>query len=124
VLPLYSSPFLHGAQPSYLIAIFGEGIVMAKAADVQQPPRHRLGGEDMSTPNTLESLTRLTTTQGSCGCGCGCDDESLGGFRSVAVMLPAAIREGGGERADACCVPDCGPETCPPGAEAVAAQWI
>jgi hypothetical protein len=26
VLPLYSSPFLHGAQPSYLIAIFGEGI--------------------------------------------------------------------------------------------------
>src|SRR6266536_6120400 len=27
VLPLYSSPFLHGAQPSYLIAIFGEGIV-------------------------------------------------------------------------------------------------
>jgi hypothetical protein len=26
VPPLYSSPFLHGAQPSYLIAIFGEGI--------------------------------------------------------------------------------------------------
>jgi len=27
VLPLSSSPFLHGAPPSYLIAIFGEGIV-------------------------------------------------------------------------------------------------
>jgi hypothetical protein len=27
VPPFYSSPFLHGAQPSYLIAIFGEGIV-------------------------------------------------------------------------------------------------
>ena len=43
----------------------------------------------MSTPTTLESLTVLTTKQGSCGCGCGCDDD---GFllRSVAVVLPAA----------------------------------
>jgi len=24
----------------------------------------------MSTPNTLESFTLLTTMQGSCGCGC------------------------------------------------------
>ena len=29
----------------------------------------------MSTPNTPESLTLLTTTtKGSCGCGCGGDD--------------------------------------------------
>ena len=56
----------------------------------QQPPPFTLGGEDMSTPNTLESFTLLSLpTQGSCGCGCGCDDD---GFllRSVVVMLPSA----------------------------------
>lgn len=52
----------------------------------QQSPPPLQGGEDMSAPNTLESLTRLTTpTQGMCGCGCGCDDP----FVSVAVRLPS-----------------------------------
>ena len=45
----------------------------------------------MSTPTTLESLTELSTTKGSCGCGCGCDDDGFRrGFQSVAVMLPSA----------------------------------
>jgi DNA-binding transcriptional MerR regulator len=51
----------------------------------QQSPSFIGGGEDMSTPNTLESLTLLTpTTQGSCGCGCGCDDE----FPLQQLVLP------------------------------------
>lgn len=44
----------------------------------------------MSTPTTLESLTMLTTKEGSCGCGCGCDDDGFL-FRSVAVVLPSAM---------------------------------
>ncbi len=58
----------------------------------QQPPPLTLGGKDMSTPTTLESLTVLnTTTKGSCGCGCGCDDdEFFRGFQSVTVILPSA----------------------------------
>src|SRR3989442_1407437 len=54
---------------------------------VQQPRPLTFGGQDMSTPTTLESLTVLRTpTKGMCGCGCGCDDP----FVSVAVVLPSA----------------------------------
>ena len=46
----------------------------------------------MSSSNTLESLTLLTTTaQGGCGCGCGCgcdDDDFLRGSQSMAITLP------------------------------------
>ena len=44
----------------------------------------------MSSSNTLESLTLLTTTaQGGCGCGCGCDDDDfLRGSQSMAITLP------------------------------------
>ena len=62
--------------------------VPAAQGTPQQPPLLTLGGKDMSTPTTLESLTVLsTTTKGSCGCGCGCDDDP---FVSVAVVLPSA----------------------------------
>jgi DNA-binding transcriptional MerR regulator len=38
-------------------------------------PPLTFGGDDVDTAQTLESLTRLTTTpQGRCACGCGCDD--------------------------------------------------
>ena len=65
----------------------------------QQPPLRTDGGEAMSTPHTLESLTLLpTTTQGSCGCGCGCDEGSSAGpgfeVEAVKRSLPAAF---GGE---------------------------
>jgi len=51
----------------------------------QQSPPFTLGGEDMSTPNTLESFTLLSLpTQGSCGCGCGCDEE----FPLTQLVLP------------------------------------
>ena len=62
--------------------------VSAAPGTPQQSPLLTLGGQDMSTPTTLESLTVLsTTTKGSCGCGCGCDDDP---FVSVAVVLPSA----------------------------------
>jgi len=51
----------------------------------QQSPPFTLGGENMSTPNTLESFTLLSLpTQGSCGCGCGCDEE----FPLTQLVLP------------------------------------
>jgi len=62
--------------------------VSAAPGTEQQPLLLTLGGKDMSTPTTLESLTVLSpTTKGSCGCGCGCDDDP---FVSVAVVLPSA----------------------------------
>jgi DNA-binding transcriptional MerR regulator len=57
------------------------------------------GGNDMSTSQTLESLTLLTTTtQGSCGCGCGCDE----GFFLTQPMPPQpSSGHAGAEDADA-----------------------
>ena len=64
----------------------------------QPPVILTCGGEDMSTPNTLGSLTLLTTTtQGSCSCGC---DEGFR-FRSVAVRLPSATEAEPDARAEA-----------------------
>ena len=57
----------------------------------RQPPPLTPGGQDMSTPTTLESLTVLGTKQGICGCGCGCDDNDFVRlFQSVPVILPSA----------------------------------
>jgi len=65
--------------------------VPAAPGTVQQSSPHTLGGQDMSTPTTLESLTELSTTKGICGCGCGCDDDGFRrSFQSVAVILPSA----------------------------------
>jgi DNA-binding transcriptional MerR regulator len=66
--------------------------VPAVPGTAQQPSPFTSGGYAMSTPTTLESLTELSTTKGSCGCGCGCDDDGfVRGFQSVAVMLPSAM---------------------------------
>jgi DNA-binding transcriptional MerR regulator len=51
-------------------------------------PPLTFGGHDMDTAQTLESLTRLTTTpQGRCGCGCGCDDGL-----SFTQLMPLQLR--------------------------------
>lgn len=66
----------------------------------RRPVPRRRGGEEMSPPSTLESLTLLTTTTpGSGGCGCGCDE----GFhvRSVALRLPSVTETGLDARAEA-----------------------
>jgi DNA-binding transcriptional MerR regulator len=63
----------------------------AVPATAQQPPSLIPGGQDMSTPITLESLTVLSTKQGICGCGCGCDDDFVRVFQSVPVILPSAM---------------------------------
>jgi len=62
----------------------------AASGTAPQPLPLTPGGKDMSSSNTLESLTLLTTTtQGICGCGCGCDDDDfLQGSQSMAITLP------------------------------------
>jgi DNA-binding transcriptional MerR regulator len=64
------------------------GTDVPAAQGIPQPPLVRTRRrEEMSTPNTFESLTLLITmTQGSCGCSC---DEWFR-FRSLAVSRPSA----------------------------------
>jgi DNA-binding transcriptional MerR regulator len=64
-----------------------------------QSPPHTLGGEAMSTPDTLESFTVLaTTTQGSCGCGCACGGLTL---TQLTPPSPRALQAGAEESARA-----------------------
>jgi len=68
----------------------------AAQSTTQQPPPFTFGGEDMSTPHTLESLTLLTpTTQGICGCGCGCDERFP--LQQLVLPPPGAVPAGEAE---------------------------
>ena len=80
-----------------------ESQAMPTAQWTPQPPStHTLEGVDMSAHHTMESLTRLVTTNdghSDCGCGCGCGCGCNGELSLIQLLLPQSVVVAVGEEA-------------------------